>query len=248
LGAARDLRAGATLAAVRARPAAGARGRLVIGRFRPVLVVITVVVTVVLMMLLLLLLLLVVVVVMLEVLYEQRVREQGADDGLPVSGRWRRRRLRERAAAGRLVFLGPRSDDFRRVFGARGGDDDGGGGGGRAGGRRRFAACRGRFVAEYVGDAERLDPAGHGLRAVGRGRRRRPVRGYGPATVRRRAGGGVGGRRRGGNGGGGGGDGRHRVDVVRPLLPVRGPPFGRVVFPVANAVAHLVDGHRAQLL
>lgn len=127
LGTTGYFRAGATLAAVRTGPAAGARRRLVIGRLWPVLLMV--------MMMVVLLLLLV-----LEVLDEQRVREKGADYRLSVCGRrWRR----NERAAGRLVFLGPRTNDFRRVFGA---------GDGR--GRRRFTARGRRLVAEYVGDAE----------------------------------------------------------------------------------------------
>lgn len=164
-------------------------------------------------------------------LYEQRVREQGTHDGLSVSRR-RRRRWRHERAARRLILLGPRSDDFGRFFGRSG--------------RRRFAARRRRFVAEYVGDAERLD-AGRGLRVLGR------RTGDGPATL-------LCGRRH-----------RHHVDATRRrrtaveqrcglrrrrrrrqrlmllVQPVR-PTFGRVALAIANAVAHLVDLHRAQLL
>jgi len=73
--------------------------------------------------------------------------------------------MHERAARW-LILLGPRPDDLGRVVGRRG--------------RRRFATRRRRFVAEYVGDAERLD-AGRGLRVLGDGRRT----GDGPAALLR---------------------------------------------------------------
>lgn len=159
---------------------------------------------------------------------EQRVREQGADDRgwLSVSRRWRRRwrRRYERTARRRLVLLGPRSDDFPDVFGRVLG---------RCRGRGRL--LRFRLVAQYVGDAERLD-AGHGgllqRSVLARGRR------YGPAALVR---------------------GRHHHHVDAPVLlkllllvvrlhPVHRPAFGREALAVADAVAHLVDLHGAQLL
>lgn len=220
LGTAGDLRAGAALAAVGAGPAAGARGRLVVGRLGPVLEPTAAVVVQMVVVLLLLLLL------VLEVLDEQRVREQGADDGLSVSRRRRRWRRGERTAR-RLILLGPRPDDFRRVLGS-----------GRRGGgwrwRRLLLAVR--LVTEDVGYAERLD-AGRGLRVFGRGGYGGPATGRGhrhhvhrdAATVQ-----------------------QLRLPVVLLLLLLlllrRRSAFGRVALAVADAVTHLVNADRSQFL
>jgi len=80
-------------------------------------------------------------------------------------------------AARRLIFLSPGSDDLGHVVGPCG--------------RWLFTARRRWFVAEYVGDAERLD-AGRGLCFLSNGRRT----GNGPATL-------LGGRRH-----------RHHIDAT----------------------------------
>jgi len=101
-------------------------------------------------------------------------------------------------------------------------------------------------VAEYVGDAERLD-AGRWLRVLGRrtgdspatllcGRRHRhhvDTTGRRRTTVYEQR---CGLRRR-----------RRQQRLMLLVQPVR-PTFGRVTLAIANAVAHLVDLHRAQLL